>query len=53
MKDKAFARGVSREDVVEGAAALGIELDAHITFVILSMQERAAMLGLEGSPGAG
>lgn len=52
MKDKAFARGVSREDVLEGAAALGVELDAHITFVIFSMQDRAAMLGLEGSAGS-
>lgn len=52
MKDKAFARGVSREDVLEGAAALGVELDAHITFVISSMQDRAAMLGLEGSAGS-
>src|ERR1043165_7380014 len=50
MKDKAFARGVSREDVTEGAAALGVDLDAHIQFVIEAMQGSAAALGLAGSP---
>lgn len=49
MKDKAFARGVSREDVINGAAELGVELDNHISFVIASMQARAADLGLSGS----
>ena len=49
MKDKAFARGVNRDDVMQGAAALGVELDAHITFVILSLRDRAALLGLSGS----
>jgi putative nucleotidyltransferase with HDIG domain len=49
MKDKAFARGVSREDVVNGANELGIELDEHISFVIASMQTRSADLGLSGS----
>ena len=49
MKDKAFARGVSREDVVNGATELGVELDEHITFVIASMQARSADLGLTGS----
>lgn len=34
LKDKAFARSVSRDDVVDGAAALGMDLDAHIAFVI-------------------
>src|SRR5687767_9870014 len=34
MKDKAFARGVSREDVITGAAELGVELESHIVFVI-------------------
>jgi len=48
MKDKAFARGVSREDVVNGATELGVELDEHITFVIASMQARSADLGLSG-----
>lgn len=51
MKDKAFARGVSREDVVNGAAELDVELDAHIGFVIDAMRARAALLGLAG-PGA-
>jgi len=32
MKDKAFARGVNREDVIQGAAELGVDLDAHIGF---------------------
>jgi predicted hydrolase (HD superfamily) len=53
MKDKAFARGVSREDVVRGAAELGVEMDAHIALVIGAMRERAALLGLAGSLPAG
>lgn len=53
MKDKAFARGVSREDVVRGAAELGVEMDAHIALVIGAMRERAALLGLAGSGPAG
>ena len=46
MKDKAFARGVHREDIVQGAAELGIDLDAHIAFCIEAMKRRAADLGL-------
>ena len=46
MKDKAFARGVSREDVVSGAAELGVELDTHIQFVIDAMKPIAAELDL-------
>ena len=49
MKDKAFARGVSREDVIAGANELGVDLDEHITFVIGAMQRSAAALGLAGS----
>lgn len=49
MKDKAFARGVSRDDVINGAAELGVDLDEHISFVISSMQARSADLGLSGS----
>jgi putative nucleotidyltransferase with HDIG domain len=49
MKDKAFARGVSREDVINGAQELGVDLDEHITFVIAAMQARSADLGLSGS----
>ena len=49
MKDKAFARGVSRDDVINGAAELGVDLDEHITFVIAAMQARSADLGLSGS----
>jgi predicted hydrolase (HD superfamily) len=48
MKDKAFARGVSRDDVINGATELGVDLDEHITFVIESMQARSADLGLSG-----
>ena len=48
MKDKAFARGVSREDVVQGASELGQELDAHIAFVITAMRACAQALGLDG-----
>jgi predicted hydrolase (HD superfamily) len=48
MKDKAFARGVSREDVIQGAEALGVDLDEHIAVVIGAMQRSASALGLEG-----
>src|SRR5438270_1019551 len=48
MKDKAFARSVSREDIVSGAADLGIELDEHITFCIAAMRGIAGELGLAG-----
>ena len=46
MKDKAFARGVSREDVVLGAQELGVDLDEHIQFVIEAMKENHEALGL-------
>ena len=46
MKDKAFARGIHREDVIQGAAELGVDLDAHIAFCIEAMKKRAAELGL-------
>ena len=46
MKDKAFARGVNREDVIVGAAELGVELDAHIGFCLEAMKRRAGELGL-------
>jgi putative nucleotidyltransferase with HDIG domain len=48
MKDKAFARGVNRDDVINGAADLGVDLDEHIAFVIDSMQKSAESLGLAG-----
>ena len=50
MKDKAFARGVSRDDVIQGAEALGVDLDEHIAFVIGAMQRTADALGLTGTP---
>ena len=46
MKDKAFARGVNRADVIQGAEELGVELDAHIAFCIEAMKKRARELGL-------
>jgi putative nucleotidyltransferase with HDIG domain len=49
MKDKAFARGVNRDDVINGAADLGVDLDEHIEFVIKAMQGSAETLGLAGS----
>ena len=49
MKDKAFARGVNRDDVLLGAQELGVDLDAHIQFVIDAMRARAAELGLDGN----
>lgn len=48
LKDKAFARSVSRDDITSGAAELGVDLDAHIEFCIQAMRERAAELGLAG-----
>jgi putative nucleotidyltransferase with HDIG domain len=53
MKDKAFARGVSRDDVVNGAADLGVDLDWHIQFVIDAMKARADSLGLAGVQSGG
>jgi predicted hydrolase (HD superfamily) len=46
MKDKAFARGVNRADVVQGAEELGVDLYAHIGFCIEAMRRRAGELGL-------
>lgn len=46
MKDKAFARGVNREDVVKGAEELGVPLDEHIAFVVAALQRIAPDLGL-------
>ena len=49
MKDKAFARGVKREDLHAGAALLGLPLEEHIANVITFMRERADALGLRGT----
>lgn len=49
MKDKAFARGVSREDVIKGAEELGIPLEEHIAFCIEAMRAQADALGLRGN----
>lgn len=46
MKDKAFARAVSREDIENGAADLGVPLDEHIAFCIDAMKVRRELLGL-------
>jgi putative nucleotidyltransferase with HDIG domain len=46
MKDKAFARGVSRDDVVRGAAELGVPFDEHVGVVLVAMQGEAEALGL-------
>jgi putative nucleotidyltransferase with HDIG domain len=48
MKDKAFARGVSREDMVNGAGELGVDLDTHIAFCIEALKPVAEELGLGG-----
>jgi predicted hydrolase (HD superfamily) len=52
MKDKAFARSVSREDITSGAQDLGVELMDHITFCIEAMKGRAKELGLAGATAA-
>jgi putative nucleotidyltransferase with HDIG domain len=49
MKDKAFARSVNRQDILDGAEELGVPLDDHIDFCIKAMQEKAEDLGLKGS----
>jgi putative nucleotidyltransferase with HDIG domain len=49
MKDKAFARGVSRDDVRKGAEELGIRLEEHIAFCIQALRENADALGLRGN----
>ncbi len=49
MKDKAFARGVNRDDIVVGAAELGVPLPDHIAFCLAAMQRHAEELGLAGT----
>jgi len=48
LKDKAFARGVSRDDVTQGAAELGVPLDEHIAFVLEALRPHEHQLGLGG-----
>jgi len=48
MKDKAFARSVNREDIVNGAMEMGLDLDEHITFCVEAMRSVASELGLAG-----
>jgi predicted hydrolase (HD superfamily) len=50
LKDKGFARTVNRDDVYRGAEELGVDLDAHITFVIRALEGVAREIGLAGSP---
>ena len=52
MKDKAFARSVSRDDITKGAQELGVELEQHIAFCIEAMKGIAGELGLDGSKAA-
>jgi putative nucleotidyltransferase with HDIG domain len=49
MKDKAFARSVNRNDIIQGAAELGVDLEEHIAFCIEAMKGIAGELGLDGS----
>jgi len=49
MKDKAFARSVNRNDIITGAADLGVDLEEHIAFCIEAMKGIAKELGLDGS----
>jgi len=49
MKDKAFARSVSRADITTGATELGVDLEEHIAFCIEAMRAIAGELGLDGS----
>jgi predicted hydrolase (HD superfamily) len=49
MKDKAFARSVNRQDIIEGAQELGVPLEEHIDFCIQALQNHADTLGLRGT----
>ena len=49
LKDKAFARGVNRDDVLNGASQLGVDLDQHIAFCLAAMQQNAEALQLSGA----
>jgi putative nucleotidyltransferase with HDIG domain len=51
LKDKAFARSVNRDDIYKGVTELGVDLDEHITFCIHALEEKAALLGLDGNAG--
>ena len=51
MKDKAFARSVNRQDILDGAQELGVPLEEHIDFCVKAMQARAEILGLKGTSG--
>lgn len=54
FKDKAFAAGVNREDILRGAEALGVDLwNEHVPLVLEAMKGIAAELGLAGQPGSG
>ena len=52
MKDKAFARSVNRQDIIQGAQELGVPLEEHVEFCVKAMQARADELGLAGSSAA-
>ncbi|MFH1141080.1 MAG: HAD family hydrolase, partial [Chloroflexota bacterium] len=49
MKDKAFARSVNRDDILQGAQELGADLDQHIAFVIQALRPVAEELGLKAN----
>jgi predicted hydrolase (HD superfamily) len=49
LKDKAFAKGINREDVRKGAEEVGVPLEEHVQFCIAAMRENADALGLRGS----
>jgi putative nucleotidyltransferase with HDIG domain len=51
LKDKAFARAVNREEILNGASEMGVDLDEHIAFCLQAMKDRAADLGLAGVAG--
>ncbi len=53
LKDKAFARGVHREDILQGVQELQLDLDAHIGFCLAALRRSAAELGLDGVAASG
>lgn len=47
MKDRAFAKSVNRDDIIQGAQELGVDLDEHITFIVEALRPVAEQLGLK------
>ncbi|HWH94987.1 MAG TPA: hypothetical protein VNT03_14090, partial [Baekduia sp.] len=53
LKTPAFAAAVNRDEVLQGAEALGVDFDEHLRFVIAALEERADELELHGATAQG